>query len=91
VLALCCDLGIPTREEPIPREALYIADEVFFSGTAAEITPIRSVDKVKIGEGRRGPVTKALQDEFFALTTGKKEDRHGWLTPVGAPVGATVR
>jgi branched-chain amino acid aminotransferase len=91
VLALCRDLGIPTREEPIPREALYIADEVFFSGTAAEITPIRSVDKVKIGEGRRGPVTKALQDEFFALTTGKKEDRHGWLTPVGAPVGATVR
>jgi len=88
VLVLCRDLGIAIREEAIPREALYIADEVFFSGTAAEITPIRSVDKVKVGKGTRGPITKALQDEFFALTRGRKEDRHGWLSPVGQPVAA---
>ena len=61
---------------------LYIADEVFFSGTAAEITPIRSVDRIKVGEGHRGPITERLQKEFFAIVNGTAADRFGWLTPV---------
>jgi len=88
VLALARDLGIPVVETIIPRELLYIADEVFFSGTAAEITPIRSVDKIKIGNGRRGPVAEKLQKEFFGVINGSREDRYGWLTPVHAAVGA---
>jgi branched-chain amino acid aminotransferase len=66
----------------IPREMLYIADEVFFTGTAAEVTPIRSVDKIKVGKGTMGPVTKAIQKEFYAIVHGEKNDRHGWFTPV---------
>jgi len=88
ILTLCADLGIPVVEMQIPREMLYIVDEVFFCGTASEVTPIRSVDKYKIGGGKRGPVTRQLQDEFFALAEGKKADRHGWLTPVNVPVAA---
>lgn len=91
VLTLCRDLGITVAEQMIPREMLYIADEVFFSGTAAEITPIRSVDRIKVGGGSRGPITKRIQDEFFAITSGTKPDRHGWLASVGAPAGAGVR
>lgn len=91
ILTICRDFNIPVAEQIIPREMLYVANEVFFSGTAAEITPIRSVDRIKVGNGARGPVTKRLQDEFFALTSGSKPDRHGWLTPVGVPVGAAVR
>ena len=90
VLAICADLDIPVSEQPIPREMLYIADEVFFSGTAAEITPIRSVDRINIGGGARGPVAKRLQEEFFAITSGKKPDRHGWLSSAGLPT-AVVR
>ena len=90
VMTLCEDLGIPIREQMIPREMLYIADEVFFTGTAAEITPLRSIDRITIGAGRRGPVTKRLQEEFFAILSGAKPDRHNWLTPVGAPVGSPV-
>ncbi|HWF39489.1 MAG TPA: branched-chain amino acid transaminase [Candidatus Acidoferrales bacterium] len=88
VITICRDLGIPVVEQTIPREALYIADEVFFSGTAAEITPVRTVDRIKVGAGSRGPVTKRIQEEFFALVTGKKPDRHNWLSPVGAPAPA---
>jgi branched-chain amino acid aminotransferase len=88
VLRLAGDLGIPVVETPIPREMLYIADEVFFSGTAAEITPIRSVDHIQVGAGRRGPVTERLQKEFFAIIDGSKPDRYGWLTAVSAPVEA---
>jgi branched-chain amino acid aminotransferase len=90
VIRLAQDLGIPLVETLVPREMLYIADEVFFSGTAAEITPIRSVDKIVIGKGKRGPLTEKLQKEFFAITEGAKPDRYGWLTPIGAaqPVGA---
>ena len=66
----------------VPREALYIADEVFCVGTAAEVTPIRSIDKIKIGSGRRGPVTEALQRAFFQVINGEVPDRHGWLTYV---------
>jgi branched-chain amino acid aminotransferase len=90
ILALCEDLRIPVREEMIPREMLYIADEVFFTGTAAEVTPLRSIDRIKVGAGRRGPITKRLQEEFFAIVNGAKPDRHNWLSPVGSPVGAPV-
>jgi len=75
-------LGIPVVESIIPREMLYIADEVFFSGTAAEITPIRSVDRVVVGKGARGPITERLQKAFFEIVDGNLPDRFGWLTPV---------
>jgi len=80
VIRLAQSLDIPFVEDTIPREMLYIADEVFFTGSAAEITPIRSVDKITVGNGKRGPVTKALQDEFFAYIDGKREDEYHWLT-----------
>jgi branched-chain amino acid aminotransferase len=82
VITIARDLGIPIREETQPREALYIADEVFFSGTAAEITPIRSVDKISIGEGTRGPITAMIQRRFFDIIHGREPDTHGWLTYV---------
>ncbi|HVI07912.1 MAG TPA: branched-chain amino acid transaminase [Candidatus Binatia bacterium] len=82
VLQIARDLNIPILEQMIPREMLYIADEAFFSGTAAEITPIRTVDKIDVGKGGIGPITKAIQKEFYALVRGEKADRHGWLTPV---------
>src|ERR1700684_2195465 len=91
ILTLCEDLGIPVREQMIPREMLYIADEVFFTGTAAEVTPLRSIDRITIGAGRRGPVTRSLQEEFFAILGGTKPDRHNWLTLINAPVIASVR
>jgi branched-chain amino acid aminotransferase len=84
ILKLAARLEIPVVETIVPREMLYIADEVFFSGTAAEITPIRSVDKYVIGKGKRGPVAEALQHEFFGVIGGKIRDEHGWLTPVHA-------
>jgi branched-chain amino acid aminotransferase len=88
VLTLAADLGIPVVEQVVPRELLYIADEVFFTGTAAEISPIRSIDRVSIGSGHRGPITEKLQNEFFGIVNGTKPDRYNWLTPVGvtAPV-----
>ena len=85
VLQLCQDIGFELTEQVIPREWLYIADELFFSGTAAEITPIRSVDRIPIGSGERGPMTERLQQEFTAVITCQKEDRHGWLTFVKTP------
>jgi branched-chain amino acid aminotransferase len=88
VLTLARDLGLEVREQPLPREFLYLADEIFFSGTAAEITPIRSVDKIPVGNGRRGPVTAALQERFFGVIATDLPDAHHWLTPVGATVGA---
>jgi branched-chain amino acid aminotransferase len=87
ILALARDNGIPLVETIIPREMLYIADEVFFSGTAAEITPIRSIDRITIGKGRRGPVAEKLQSEFFGVINGSKPDRYGWLSPVYATAG----
>ena len=83
ILQLAKDLNIPTEQQQIPREMLYIADELFFSGTAAEVTPIRSVDRITVGSGKRGPITEAIQKEFFAIVNGTKADRHGWLTPCG--------
>jgi branched-chain amino acid aminotransferase len=91
VMTLCEDLNIPVHEQAVPREMLYLADEIFFTGTAAEITPLRSVDRIKIGTGSRGPVTKRIQQEFFAILTGATADRHNWLTPVGVPQGAATR
>src|SRR5438128_5080111 len=82
VLQIARDLNIPVLEQMIPREMLYIADEAFFTGTAAEVTPIRSVDKIDVGKGAIGPITKAIQKEFYAIVRGEKSDRHGWLTPV---------
>src|SRR5262245_5827252 len=82
VITLARDLGYPVNEAAVPREALYIADEVFVVGTAAEITPIRSIDKIQIGSGRRGPVTAALQRAFFDVINGNVPDTHGWLTYV---------
>jgi branched-chain amino acid aminotransferase len=90
VLQLAEDLGIPVVETLIPRELLYIADEVFFTGTAAEISPIRSIDRIKVGAGHRGPVAEKLQKEFFAVIDGTKPDRHGWLTLVNAAQPAAV-
>ncbi len=79
VIKLSKDAGIPFVEETIPREMLYLADEVFFTGSAAEITPIRSIDKIPIGNGKRGPVTNKLQDEFFGYIDGEKGDKYNWL------------
>lgn len=102
VITLARDLGFTVREEMLPREMLYICDEAFFVGTAAEVTPIRSVDKISVGSGRRGPITEALQTAFFDVIHGRTPDRHGWLTyvypgeplqPAGAGAGkpATAR
>ena len=88
VLTLTRDLGLEVREQPLPREFLYLADEAFFCGTAVEITPIRTIDKITVGDGRRGPVTAALQERFFGIIKGDLADEHNWLTPVGAPVAA---
>jgi len=82
VMTLARDHGYSVTEANLPRESLYIADEVFFVGTAAEVTPIRSIDRIIIGEGRRGPVTAALQKAFFAVVNGDVPDTHGWLTYV---------
>ena len=81
-ITLARDMGYKVEQRAIPREFLYVSDEVFFTGTAAEITPIRAIDKIPVGCGERGPITRRLQEAFFAITTGEEEDRHGWLTHV---------
>jgi branched-chain amino acid aminotransferase len=94
VMTLARDLGYQVREEMIPRELLYIADEVFFTGTAVEITPVRSVDKLQVGAGRRGPVTEAIQRAFFDVINGDVPDTHGWLSyvyPGEAPLREPVK
>ena len=82
MITLAQQLGYQVREQNLPREMLYLADELFFTGTAAEVTPIRSVDKLPVGSGKRGPITTAIQKAFFGLFSGETEDRWGWLTPV---------
>jgi branched-chain amino acid aminotransferase len=89
IVKLAEDLKIPVKESVIPREMLYLADEVFFVGTAVEVTPIRSIDKITVGKGVAGAITRQLQEEFFAVTSGHKPDRHNWLTPISAPVAAS--
>ena len=90
VITLARDLGFRSARRMLPRELLYIADEAFFVGTAVEITPIRSVDKIPVGDGRRGPITEAIQQAFFDIINGEVPDRHGWLTYVypGEPLQA---
>ncbi|MEW5974632.1 MAG: branched-chain amino acid transaminase [Acidobacteriota bacterium] len=83
VIQICQDLGFRVQEQPVPREFLYVADEIFFTGTAAEVTPVRSVDKIKVGKGSRGPLTAQIQERFFGIVSGTHEDRHNWLTFVG--------
>jgi branched-chain amino acid aminotransferase len=82
IIKLAKDLRYEVKEVEIPREMLYIADELFLTGTAAEVTPIRSVDKISIGNGGLGKITKKLQERFFKLLKGELEDLYGWLTLV---------
>ncbi len=95
VITLARDLGFEVREQTLPRETLYLADEVFFVGTAVEVTPIRSVDKVKVGRGKRGPITETIQQRFFQIVRGDAPDTHGWLqyvnTPAATAPGASRR
>ncbi len=88
VIQLTRDLGFEVREQALPREFLYLADEAFFCGTAVEVTPIRSIDKITVGSGKRGPVTTAVQERFFGIIRGEQPDAHHWLTPVGSAVAA---
>ncbi len=90
VLVLARDLGVPIREETIPRSLLYVCDELFFTGTAAEITPIRSVDHITVGPGRPGEITRRLMAEFRRIVTGETPDRHGWLHPMAAEAAVAV-
>ncbi len=90
VLTLARHFGIPVVEKQLPRELIYIADEVFFTGTAAEVTPIRSVDRIQIGDGKPGPITSQLKDEYLGIANGLKPDRFGWLTPVNVTAGHAV-
>jgi len=90
VLTIARDMGIQVVEQVIPREMLYIADELFFTGTAVEITPIRSVDRIPIGTGKPGPVSLAIQKEYMGIAKGTIPDRHGWLTHVPSEVVAGI-
>jgi branched-chain amino acid aminotransferase len=91
ILTLARDAGIPVLEQPLAREMLYMADEVFLTGTASEVTPVRSIDHIKVGSGQRGPITRQIQREYLDIATGAKPDRHGWLTSVGAEVAAAAK
>jgi branched-chain amino acid aminotransferase len=91
ILTLARELDIPVREQPIPREMLYSADEIFLTGTASEVTPIRSIDKLKIGRGSRGPVTRRVQERFLDIVHGRVADRNGWLTYVREDVDGGER
>ena len=82
VLTIARHMGLTVSEQALPRELLYIADEVFFSGTAAEVQPIRTIDRIVVGDGKVGEITKKIADEFFGIANGLKPDRFGWLTPV---------
>ncbi len=90
VLKLAANLGIETREQSLPREMLYIADELFFTGTASEITPIRSVDRIEVGSGGVGTITQQLQKEYMGIATGERPDRFGWLEPIHQTAGEAV-
>jgi branched-chain amino acid aminotransferase len=90
VLTIARDLDIPVVEQALPREMLYICDEAFFSGTAAEVTHLHSVDRVLVADGDMGPITSAIRAEFFAIVNGTKPDRYGWLTPVKVPAAEPV-
>ncbi|MEA2569295.1 MAG: branched-chain amino acid aminotransferase [Acidobacteriota bacterium] len=91
IIRIARDLGYEVIETLIPREMLYIVDEVFFTGTAAEVTPVRTIDRVTVGNGRRGPITEHIQREYFAYIGGEVPDRYGWLTPVYPERAAAAR
>ena len=91
VLSLAKDLGIPAREAVVPREMLYLADEAFFTGTAVEVSPITSVDRITVGSGERGVITKRLQDAYFGMLRGELPDTYRWLTPVPQTAAARAR
>jgi len=82
VLTIARHFGLPVVEQALPRELIYVADEVFFTGTAAEVTPILSVDRIPVADGKPGPITSQIADEFFGIVSGLRPDRFGWLTPV---------
>ena len=82
IITLAKEQGIKVSRQMIPREGLYIADEAFFTGTAVEVTPIRSVDRIPVGDGKPGPITKMLRDTFAGIISGRDEDAHGWMEPV---------
>ena len=84
IIVMCRDLGLRVTQQGIPREALYVSDEVFFSGTAAEVTPITQIDHITIGDGTCGPITRQVQKRFFSIVRGEFPDKHGWLTPLPA-------
>jgi branched-chain amino acid aminotransferase len=84
ILTLARDMGFPVREQDLPREMLYTADEVFLTGTASEVTPVRSVDRIQVGAGKRGPITTQIQQRFLDLVHGRSDDPYGWLTYVRA-------
>lgn len=90
ILTLARDAGITVYEQPLAREMLYTADEVFLTGTASEVTPVRSVDRIKVGTGARGPITTRMQKEYLDIAKGVREDRHGWLTNVRAEVASAA-
>ncbi len=90
ILTLARDAGLTVYEQPLAREMLYLADEVFLTGTASEVTPVRSVDRIVVGNGKRGPVTRQLQREYLDIATGVREDRHGWLTNVRAETASAA-
>lgn len=90
VLTIAREMGIAVVEQALPREMLYISEEAFFTGTAAEVTHLRSVDRILVGDGSMGPVTKVIHDEFFALVNGTKPDRFNWLTPVTVKAAEAV-
>jgi branched-chain amino acid aminotransferase len=90
VLTIARHLGVAVIEQAVPRELLYIADEVFFTGTAAEVSPIRSIDRILVGDGSTGPMTKQIADEFFGIANGLKPDRFGWLTPVNVEAAMPI-
>ena len=82
IFAICSDLGVKVVEKRITRDEVYIADEAFFTGTAAEVTPIRELDRVQIGAGSRGPITEKIQSAFFDIVGGRNPKYAEWLTPV---------
>jgi branched-chain amino acid aminotransferase len=82
IMRLARDAGITVMEENIPREALYVADEVFLTGTATELCPVNSVDKIQVGDGKPGPMTRKLQDLFLGIVRGEREDRYHWMDAV---------
>ena len=89
IIQLAEEAGIPVVEQVLAREILYIADEVFFTGTAAEVTPVRSVDRIVVGKGQPGPITQQLQKRYLDIVEGRAEDKFGWLTYCNQPVASS--